>query len=424
MARPRGKPPNHHLKLENGVWIFRWTRRGEDERKSTGYPKSEIAAARRVRDKWIGERQDKRHGTELLPAVGTLEEVVRLYLEAESRPYDREKGGEQPGTKRGASGDRVIVARLRKHLDFLLPADRIDAERLLDAAAGMSAAGRVVQTNAGPKRVGDLAGLTLRNTFRFLRRVYAWARVNPRKTGVVASPFDALQTSERKRLFPSKVAKKAPPFTRDELRALLELLPAHAARPVRFAAHSGMRWTSELLRMTWDRVDLDRRVYTVDPRYAKRGKEREVSLGDVAVEILRQIRPAAVAAGDSVWLGPEGEALREVRRSYRKAVRAVCADPGPGKRRPDFHSLRRTCATALERVGAPRAVVAKSLGHSEEGDVTSLYITATTEDCVRWLNRAAFAIDGSVTDNVVALPRPVRETAVKTAVGFGWREEG
>jgi hypothetical protein len=35
----------------------------------------------------------------------TLEEVVRLYLDSESRPTDREAGGRQPKRKRGWKGD-------------------------------------------------------------------------------------------------------------------------------------------------------------------------------------------------------------------------------------------------------------------------------------------------------------------------------
>ena len=201
---------------------------------------------------------------------------MRLYLDAESNPYDREKGGEQPGTKRDSAGDRVIVARLREaSLDFGLAADLLDKERLHAVAA---------------KR-RHLAPLTRRNTFRFLRCVYGWGRARRRQTGILLNPFEDFERAERADIFSNKVKAKAPPFRPEELRALYDGLPAYVSRPVRFAAHTGMRWQSELVRMVWGRVDLERRVCVVDPRRAKRGKERDVPLGDVALSLLEQIRP-------------------------------------------------------------------------------------------------------------------------------------
>lgn len=416
-GRPRGAPKDHHLKLEGNIWIFRLLRDGRDVRRSTGCPKSEVAAARVIRDKWLGESASRRQGIEELPSVVTVGKLIDLYLAAESRPYDRERGGEQPGAKRGAAGDRGIVIRLRKYLDFALPADRLDRERLLDAAAGIVAAGRVVQTKKGPKRVGEIAGFTVRNTFRFLRRVYGWGMSNPRKAGAITSPFAALQRVESKRLFPGKVTKRAPPFKREELRALCELLPAHAVRPVRFDAHTAMRFQSEVLQMVWGRVDFAGRVYAVDPRWAKKGKARDVALSDVAIAILRNLRealPKEPAATDPVWLNADGLPLKDIRRGFRAAVKKVCPEPGPGLRRPDFHSLRRTCATALAKI-APKAVVRSILGHGPE-DVTDLYIDVTVEDQIAALNRAALLIDGNPEENVVALTRP--EMAVKMAVGL------
>jgi integrase len=383
-GRPRGSPANHHLFLEDGVWIFRWARNGRDVRRSTGYPKAEVARARVLRDKWIAERTDKRNSIETIPRAVTIGELVRLYLEAESNPYDFEKGGEQPGTKRDATSDRVIVARLRKAgLDFGLAADLLDKERLLAVAAKMR----------------HRAPLTRRNTFRLLRRVYGWGRARKRQTGVLLNPFDDFDKTDPERgdLFSNKVKAKAPPFRPEELRALYEKLPAHVYRPVRFAAHTGMRWQSEVLRMTWGSVDFERRVCTTTP-YAKRGKERDVPLGDVALSIPEQIRPGSPSPDAPVWLNSRDNPLRDVRDSYERAVGKVCPDPRPGWRRPDFHSLRRTCASALAQI-VPTAVVGAVLGHAKE-TVTDSYITVPLDAQIAAVNGAAKLIDGG---NVVLL---------------------
>lgn len=374
-GRPRGRPANRNLRLDGGTWIFRWARNGKDERKSTGCPKSEVAAARRIRDKWIAERSQERAGVEEIRDSASVGEIIALYLEAESKPYDREKGGSQPGTKRDSASDRVIVKRLADAgLDSSLSADLMDDERLLDLASSMS----------------KDAPLTRRNTFRFLRRVFGWARSHRRQTGVKVNPFDDLD--DQASLFSNEVAKKSPPFAREQLRKLYDLLPAHAFRPVRFAAHTGMRWHSEVIQMTWSRVDFERRVYTVDPRWAKKGKEREVPLGDVAVSILKAIRPEKAATDAPVWLNADSGPLKDVRTVFDARVRKVCTAPRPGWRYPGFHSLRRTCGTALGQV-TTHDVVAAVLGHGK-ADVTSGYIHIPLEAQLDALNRAALLIDG------------------------------
>jgi integrase len=116
--------------------------------------------------------------------------------------------------------------------------------------------------------------------------------------------------------------------------------------------------------MRWGHVDFERRVCTTTP-YAKRGKVRDVPLSDVALSILRAIRPENPAADDPVWLNAKGGPLRDVRGSYETAVEKLCPAPTAGWRYPDFHSLRRTCASALAQI-APTAVVGAVLGHAKK----------------------------------------------------------
>jgi integrase len=343
-----------------------------------------------MRDKWLGEiaARDKA-GIEELPDPVPIGEMFKMYLEEQSQPYDREKGGLQPGTKKDAGADEDIIGRLRRAgLDFSLRADLLDTGRIFDLGVAL-------------ERMG-LAGLTRRNTFRFLRCVYGWARRgrNRSRTGVVTNPFDDLDPADRARLFPKKVKAQAPPFTRDQLRAVCERLRSHASRPVRFAAHAGMRWQSEILRMKWGHVDFERRVCTTTP-YAKRGKVRDVPLSDVALSILHSIRPESPGASDPVWLNAKGGPLRNVRTSYSAAVKKVCSAPAVGWRYPDFHSLRRTCASALAQI-APTAVVGAVLGHAKE-TVTDGYITVPIEAQIAALNRAALLIDGEEKENVVGI---------------------
>jgi integrase len=391
---------NHNLFLRGGVWWTRFERDGRALCRSTRCPKSEVAKARQVRDARLGEDAARRAGiAPLLPDPLPIGNLIGLYLDEQSRPYDRERGGRQPGAKRSAGQDRANADRLKTAgLDFGLRADRLDTALIFDLGEKL-------------ERMG-FAGLTRRNTLRFLRCVYGWARRerNKAKTGVSANPFDDLDPADRARLFPKDVAAQAPPFTREQLRAVCDRLPSYASRPVRFAAHSGMRWHSELIRMVWGRVDFEKRVYPVDPRWAKRGKERDVPLGDVALSILNSIRPENPGDDDPVWLNAKGGPLHGVRRSYEGAVEKVCPTPRPGWRYPDFHSLRRTCASALAEI-APTSVVGAVLGHAKES-VTDRYITVPIEAQIAALNRAALLIDGEAQENVSIFPGTVQKAAV------------
>jgi hypothetical protein len=203
----------HHLYLKNDFWVYRLCRAGRDVTRPTGCPRTEAAAARRIRDKWLAEDATRRNGVDELPTAKSLDAVIKLYLAAESQPYDREKGGVQPGCKRSSLGEKSVIEQLKRHFDFSLPVDRIDRERLFDAAAGMA------KENLAPN--------TRRNRFRFLCRVFNWAKTNRRKTGLIANIFNDLDRVERKRLFGGGVAKKAPPYTREQLRALYDALPSH-----------------------------------------------------------------------------------------------------------------------------------------------------------------------------------------------------
>jgi hypothetical protein len=177
--------------------------------------------------RWLTDAAKRAAGIEEEVPARPLGAVVELYLLHESGEYDRDRGGVQPGCKRSAKDDRVVVELLKRQLDFALPVDQVDPDRLFDAAAAMA------KENLAPN--------TIRNRFALRRRVFGWAKANRRKTGLGFNVFPDLERTERKRLFAGSTAKKAPPYTREQPRAIYEARPAHVYRPVRFACHSGMR---------------------------------------------------------------------------------------------------------------------------------------------------------------------------------------
>src|SRR5262245_7731142 len=158
MSRPKGrlsKRRNHHLKLVNGEWQVRIIRGGlGDVRLRTGT--ADVEKAREIRDRALAETDEK--GKDMarrvalgVPEAGDVGSVIAMYLAAESREYDRDKGGRQPGCKRDSESDRVIERRIFRHLDGKQAIEAVDGETLLDLATALEGDG--------------LAALTRRNTF-------------------------------------------------------------------------------------------------------------------------------------------------------------------------------------------------------------------------------------------------------------------
>lgn len=73
--------------------------------------------------------------------------------------------------------------------------------------------------------------------------------------------------------------------------------------------------------------------------------------------------------------------------SSPEAVQKAGLEPKP------FHSLRKSCATELERVGCPQGLISAILGHSG-GGVTRLYIHNSEEMMRQFLNRVCEAVAG------------------------------
>jgi integrase len=184
-----------------------------------------------------------------------LGQLLDLYLAEECQPYDREKGGEQPGTKRSAKSDGFAAKNILKHLPTNLSAARIDGEMLLTLAE------RREREKPTP------APLTRRNTFAFFRRVFSWAAARPSATGIARSPFASLSKEARKRIFP-RGEKRAYVFSADQLVKMYALLPSWVYPFVRFAVHTGML-LREITTLTWRNVNLEERTVQVEARFAK-----------------------------------------------------------------------------------------------------------------------------------------------------------
>lgn len=379
---------DRNLVLRGGTWWICVRMQGRRFRKTTGCPKSEVAAARRIRDAELSRLAQKRSGIlEELPDPPSVDRLLDLYLKAESREYDRENLAEQPGAKRSWRTDRSTAARIKASLDASRRADRLTAEDLRDMASKLE--------GSTPPPAPD----SRRKAFALLRRAYNWGRENKRKTGIAISPFEETSRADRKRMFPR--GERGYVFNPAQLRAIYDVISADALPFVRFAVHTGMR-LNEIITLRWRSVSLDQQSVTVEERYAKAKKARDVALGQVALGILRRQAESGSDPDASVFRRDleRPVSASTIEHAFTRAVEAVWKPAKPGEKRPRFHDLRKTAATRVESCSS-YAVARAFLGHAAL-DVTGLYVRPQLDSVRDAINRAASLIDGpEVTGNVV-----------------------
>ncbi len=134
----------------------------------------------------------------------------------------------------------------------------------------------------------------------------------------------------------------------------------HLAEFIRLALNTGCR-KNELLKLSWDRVDLRSNVLRLEGQHTKSGKRRAVPLNEEARKaLLNRARFRAKFCPDSTWVFAHrnGKRIQFMQNGFQAACkRAKIADFR-------VHDLRHTCASWLVQGGVPLLEVAKLLGHS------------------------------------------------------------
>ena len=148
----------------------------------------------------------------------------------------------------------------------------------------------------------------------------------------------------------------------------LEPGPALAAT---IAFETAWRIRSEVLTLTWDRVDLDGGCIRLDGAHSKNGKPRTAYLSAAATRMLAEQRGRVVALDQELsrvgtrevfihtGKGPlRGRRQREFNKAWRSATEAA-GYPGIL-----LHDLRRSGVRAMVRSGTPESVCMRISGHT------------------------------------------------------------
>jgi len=214
-----------------------------------------------------------------------------------------------------------------------------------------TAARRAVRTKRHPKGIQDG---TIHTELGHLRMVLLWARKN--------QLIKAAPDIER----PSKPEPKEAHLTRDEARALLDAANvAHIALAIRLMIGTGAR-NEAALQLTWDRVDLDRRMIQLrNPFDKSRRKGRAtVPINDTLLTALTDAKDGSVTAYVVEWAG---ENVASIKRGLKAA--------GTKIGRPDVspHMLRHSAAVWMAEDGHSMDEIAQFLGHGDVKTTTRIY---------------------------------------------------
>jgi integrase len=150
-------------------------------------------------------------------------------------------------------------------------------------------------------------------------------------------------------------------LTADEGAKLIEKATTYLRPIVVTALHTGGRLT-EVLRLKWEDVDLDRGVLYFDQTNTKSGKQREVPIDAELDAVLRERKKVRSITGDAreylfTW---RGRAVSRLTTAFEKARKR--ADLGEDV---TFHTLRHTFASWYIINGGDPYRLQKYLGHSE-----------------------------------------------------------
>ncbi len=168
----------------------------------------------------------------------------------------------------------------------------------------------------------------------------------------------------------SKRVRRA--FTDEELR---RLVTKSGPRGIVYlvAARTGLR-QEELRQLIWEDLQLDEKVPYVRVRVicAKNKREEHVPLVPEIVEALTARRPANCSPADLVF--PSVPHARRLRSDSERNGIAYCDESG---RYADFHALRYTWATFLQRHGIAQRFAMKLLRHSDIKLTAKVYTDET-----------------------------------------------
>jgi len=208
------------------------------------------------------------------------------------------------------------------------------------------------------------------------------------KTVVIKAFYNDLVSGEILKAFKSvkKILKRGEDvrdriLTVDEFKKLEKHSPEHFKPILKTAYYTGMR-RGEILTLTWDRVDLQRRVIELRPIDTKNRKRRTIPICSELIETLMALPNRIHEIGDHnhVFLSSRGKSYKDIRKALTKACKSAGIKYGRFIEGGFiFHDLRHTFNTNMRKAGVAESVIMKITGHSTR-EMFDRYNTVDEED--------------------------------------------
>ena len=282
----------------------------------------------------------------------------------------------------------AAVRNLSEHLDDF-GADLRAMKRSAKHMANIEYRVRELIRECGWKRVGDvstdsfvswrqrqaLAAKTLNDYLSAITSLLNWMK---HKRRVAENPLETIEKVDTSGV-ETRVRRA---FTDEEMQRLLAIAGMYRAVYL-MAVCTGLR-RSELAALLWGDLKLGTATPVVNVRksIAKDGKDASIPLHTDLVAALRELRNGA---GDEVPVFQRVPRIERFRRDLKKAGIEYSDARG---RVADFHALRKTFDTNLQRKGVPPRVVMELMRHSDIRLTMKTYTDATqlpTTEAIRTL---------------------------------------
>lgn len=166
-------------------------------------------------------------------------------------------------------------------------------------------------------------------------------------------------------------------LTLDQVKSLMAALPRHTKAILATAFYTGMR-KGEILSLTWDKVDFEKRLIRLEATDTKDKEPRKIPVCPELCEILKAI-PRALH-DNHVFFYKGKPVSRDIRGSLTEACKAAGIPYGRFvKDGFIFHDLRHAFNTYMRKAGVPESLIMNITGHATR-EMFDRYNTIDTDD--------------------------------------------
>lgn len=188
-------------------------------------------------------------------------------------------------------------------------------------------------------------------------------------------------------------------FELREFEAVLATLPSYLRPPMTFAYYTGWRMASEILKLTWNQVDLEAGTVRLEAHTTKNDEARPIYLPQILLDVLEQQWQEHLTFYPDCPLVFHNRGKRIV--NYRPAWLRSCQEAGIYGKIP--HDFRRTAVRNLVRAGVPERVAMTMTGHKTRS-VFERYNIVSDNDLREAVRKLETAITPPTVTTLVTLP--------------------